>query len=113
MGLTRMALARPIFIFMLMLGAFFIGLLSYNSMRKELNPEVNFGTITVVTAYPGAGPEEINNLISRPVESAVSGVNGIREVTSTSREGVSVVAISFELEINMDTALSDVRSKVE
>jgi hydrophobic/amphiphilic exporter-1 (mainly G- bacteria), HAE1 family len=113
MGLTKTAIARPVFVLMLMLGAVLIGFISYNSMRKELNPEVNFGTITVVTAYPGAGPEEINNLISRKVESAVSGVNGIREVTSTSREGLSIVSIAFELETNMDSALSDVRSKVD
>lgn len=98
---------------MLMLGALLIGYISYGSMRKELNPDVNFGSISVVTNYPGAGPEEINNLISRKIESSVSGVNGIREITSTSREGVSVVSIAFELETNMDTALSDVRSKVD
>lgn len=113
MGLTRAAISRPVFVLMLMLGAILIGFISYNSMRKEENPEVNFGTITVVTTYPGAGPEEINNLISRRVESAVSGVTGIREVTSTSREGLSLVTIQFEMETNMDTALSDVRSKVD
>src|SRR5579862_9685888 len=113
MGLTKAAIARPVFVLMLMLGAILIGWISYNSMHKELNPDVNFGSITVVTTYPGAGPEEVNNLISRKVESSVSGVNGIREITSTSREGVSVVSIAFELETNMDTALSDVRSKVD
>jgi HAE1 family hydrophobic/amphiphilic exporter-1 len=113
MGLTRIAINRPVFVLMLMLGAILIGLLSYNGMRKELNPDVNFGSITVVTSYPGAGPEEVNNLISRKVESAVAGVNGIREITSTAREGVSVVSIAFELETNMDTALSDIRSKVD
>lgn len=113
MGLTKAAISRPVFVLMLMLGAILIGLISYMSMRKELNPEVNFGSITVVTSYPGAGPEEINQIISRPIESAVSGVNGIREVTSTSREGVSVVTIAFELDVNMDTALSDVRAKVD
>jgi len=113
MGLTKAAIARPVFVLMLMLGAILIGWISYNSMEKELNPDVNFGSITVVTTYAGAGPDEVNNLISRKIESAVSGVNGIREITSTSREGISQVAISFELETNMDTALSDVRSKVD
>src|SRR5579862_3159864 len=113
MGLTKAAIARPVFVLMLMLGAILIGWISYNSMHKELNPDVNFGSITIVTTYAGAGPEEVNNLISRKIESSVSGVNGIREITSTSREGVSVVSIAFELETNMDTALSDVRSKVD
>ncbi|HWA83785.1 MAG TPA: efflux RND transporter permease subunit, partial [Fimbriimonadaceae bacterium] len=113
MGLTKAAISRPVFVLMLMLGAILIGFLSYGSMHKELNPDVNFGSISVVTTYPGAGPEEINNLISRKIESAVSGVNGIREITSTSREGISQVSIAFELDTNMDTALSDVRSKVD
>ncbi len=113
MGLTRTAIARPVFVLMLMLSAIIMGWISYNSMRKELNPDVSFGVVTVVTSYPGAGPEEINNLISRPVESAVSGVNGIREITSTSREGLSLVVINFELGTDIDVALSDVRSKID
>ncbi|MFX8036091.1 efflux RND transporter permease subunit, partial [Acinetobacter baumannii] len=78
-----------------------------------LNPEVAFGTVTVQTIYTGAGPEEINNLVSRPIESAISGVNGIREVTSTSREGLSVVTAQFNLETNLDAALNDMRSKID
>lgn len=113
MNFTRAAITRPVFVLMLMLAAVVIGYISYNSMRVELNPEVSFGVVTVSTAYPGAGPEEINNLISRKVEDAVSGVNGIREITATSREGLSVVVISLELSVNADVALNDVRSKVD
>ncbi|MBI3722258.1 MAG: efflux RND transporter permease subunit, partial [Fimbriimonas ginsengisoli] len=113
MGLTRTALTRPVFIFMLMAAAFLLGTLSYFSMRLEQNPEVTFGVVTVSTVYPGAGPEEINNLVSRKIEESISGVNGIREVTSTSREGVSTVVANFDIGINVDTALSDVRSKVD
>lgn len=113
MGLTRAALSRPIFIFMLMAAAFLLGFISYSSMRKELNPEVSFGVVTISTAYPGAGPEDINNLISRKVEEAVSSANGLREVTSTSHEGISSVTATFELSTNIDAALNDVRSKVD
>jgi hydrophobic/amphiphilic exporter-1 (mainly G- bacteria), HAE1 family len=113
MNLTKAAINRPVFILMLMLAAVLLGLLSYSSMRLEQNPEVTFGVVTVSTAYPGAGPEEINNLVSRPIESAVSGVGGLREITSTSREGVSVVVASFELSTNIDAALNDMRSKID
>jgi len=98
---------------MLMVGAFFLGYISYTRMRLELNPEVSFGTVTVTTQYPGAGPDDINELVSRKIEEAVAGVNGIREITSTSQEGVSSVVISLELDRNLDSALSDVRSKVD
>src|SRR5688572_17902244 len=113
MGLTKAALQRPIFILMLMLSAFLIGALSYNGMRKELNPEVNFGVVSVITPYPGAGPDDINELISRKIEESVSGVNGVRDITSTSQEGVSVVTVQLELGVDVDTAMADVRSKVD
>ncbi len=98
---------------MLMLAAILMGIISYNGMRLERNPEVSFGTVTVVTSYPGAGPDDINELISRNVEEAVSGVNGIREVTSTSQEGQSTVVISLDLGVNVDAAMNDIRSKVD
>lgn len=113
MIITRLALSRPVLIFVAMLTLVLAGLVAYRSMRVELNPEVNFGVVTVSTTYPGAGPDDVNELISRRVEEAVSGVNGIREVTSNSQEGISVVTIQLELETNTDIALSDVRTKVD
>ncbi len=113
MSLTRLALTRPVLVFVTMLMLVLAGFVAYRSMRVELQPEVNFGVVTVSTTYPGAGPDDVNELISRRIEEAVSGVNGIREVTSNSQEGVSVVTVQLELETNVDTALSDVRTKVD
>lgn len=111
--MTKIALARPVLIFILVISAILIGTLSFKGMRKENNPEVNFGTITVQTSYPGAGPDDINQLITRKVEEAVSGVSGIREVQGISQEGVSAVVISLELGVSTDVALNDVRTKVD
>ena len=113
MNLTRAAITRPVFILMIILAAFLGGWISYKSMRVEQNPEVSFGTITVVTTYAGASPDDINELITRPIEQSISGVNGIRDITSTSQEGSSVVVVQFELGINENVALDDVRSKVD
>ncbi len=113
MGLTRIAITRPIFILMLMIAAVLMGSIGYRSMRLELNPEVSFGVVTIQTVYPGAGPDEINTLVSRKIEEAVSGVNGVREVTSTSQEGLSSVVVTLELGVEVDPALNDVRSKVD
>ena len=113
MGLTRIAITRPVFVLMMMLAAFGIGALCYKSMRLEQNPDINLGTITVDTTYAGAGPEEVNNLISRKVEEAVSGVAGIDQVTSTSVEGESIVIVTLVIGTDTDVALSDIRSKVD
>jgi HAE1 family hydrophobic/amphiphilic exporter-1 len=113
MNLTRTAIERPIFILMLFVAAVVLGLLGYSGMRKELNPDVNFGVVSINTVYTGAGPEEVNTLVSRKIEEAVSGVNGIREVTSSSEEGRSTVIVRLNLEVDVDAAVNDVRSKVD
>ena len=113
MGLTRTAIQRPVFILMMMLAVVMMGTIGYNSMRLELNPDVSFGVVTVTTVYPGAGPEEVNTLISQKVEDAVSGVADLQQVTSTSQEGVSVVTLQFEVEADIDAALNEVRTRID
>jgi HAE1 family hydrophobic/amphiphilic exporter-1 len=113
MNLTRTAIQRPVFVLMVMIAAIIMGILGYTSMRKEENPDVSFGTITILSIYPGANPEAVATLVSRPIEEAVSGVNGIQTVTSTSVEGRSTVVVQFELSTDIDVALNDVRAKVD
>ncbi len=113
MGLTKIAIQRPVFVLMLMLAVLLIGNMSLQSMRLEQNPDVAFGNINIITVYPGAGPEEVAELVSRKLEEAVSGVNGLREVTSSSQEGVSIVNVQLELGTDVDVALNDLRSKVD
>lgn len=98
---------------MLMFLCVFGGYRAYQGMRKEENPDVEFGTATITTIYPGAGPDEMNTLVSRKIEDAVAGLPGLIELTSTSQEGASVVVMQFEVGTNMDAALGDIRSKVD
>jgi len=113
MGLTKIAIARPVFIFMMMIASVLLGAIAFRSMRVEENPDVEIGAITISTIYPGAGQEEVNTLVSRRLEEAVSGVSGLREVTALSQEGVSVVVANFEVGADMDAALNDVRARVD
>lgn len=113
MGLTKIAISRPVTMLMLMIAVILLGITSYSSMPKELNPDVSFGIVSVFTTYPGATPDEVNNLVSKKIEDGISGVNGIREITSTSLEGQSIVTVSFNLNIDLNNALNDVRSKVD
>lgn len=113
MGLTKTAIARPVLVFMVMLAALIMGAISYQSMTKELNPAVNFGVVTIFTQYPGADPDAVNNLVTRRIEESVSGVQGLREVTGTSQEGVSIVICNFNLDADLGEGLNDVRSAVD
>ncbi len=98
---------------MLMLASVILGLLAYSGMNKELNPDVSFGIVSVLTTYPGASPDEVNTLVTKPIEDAISGVEGIQQITSVSQQGTSIVTINFNLDVNVDNALNDVRSKID
>ena len=113
MGLTSLAIKRPVAILMLIAALVVLGLQGLTRMPAELNPRVDFPTVSVFTTYNGASPSEIETIISKPIEDAVSSVEGIKNVTSVSQQGVSVVSIEFYLGTNLDVAASDIREKVD
>ena len=112
MWLTNVSIRRPIFIIMFVLALIVLGWQARDKMPAELNPKIDFPYVTVQTIYPGAGPNEIETLVSEPIEEAVGSIGNIRNVTSSSQDGISVVAIEFELGTDLDAAAADVRDKV-
>jgi hydrophobic/amphiphilic exporter-1 (mainly G- bacteria), HAE1 family len=88
------------------------GLMSYNSMPINLFPNIDFPIVTIQTTYNGADPSTVESKVTDKIEEAVSGVDGIDKLMSTSYEGFSVVAIQFELTKNLDEATNDVRDKI-
>src|SRR5262245_11125047 len=89
-----------------------LGLVSYTRLNQELFPSLNIPIVTVLTAYPGAGPDDVERLVSRPIEDAVSGIANVDVVSSSSREGVSTVTITFTDSANLDSAATDVERRV-
>ncbi|HEV8354135.1 MAG TPA: efflux RND transporter permease subunit [bacterium] len=113
MNLIRLAIARPIGTLMLCGMVLLIGLVSLFSLPIELLPELSFPRLSVRTDLPGAGPEEVENLVTRPIEETVSAAVGARDVTSSSSEGSSSVTITFPSGTDLDAAASDVRAAIE
>ena len=89
-----------------------LGIVSLGRLGIDLFPEVNFPFVNVLVPYPGAGPEEVETLVTRPIEDAVAGINGVKRVISTSTEGMSMVGIELRLEIDPQAATAEVREKV-
>lgn len=112
MWLTNVSIRRPIFIVMFVLALVVLGLQSRTKMPQEYNPKIDIPYVTVVTTYPGAGPSEIETLLSEPIEKAVTSIGGLKNVTSSSQDGVSAVAIEFELGTDLEAVTADVRDKV-
>lgn len=108
----KFAINRPIATLMYVLTLVFFGYQSFKAMPAALFPNVDFPIVTIKTAYPGAEASTIESQVTDKIEEAVSGIDGIDEVVSTSSDGVSVVTVKFFLERNIDEATNDVRDKV-
>ena len=113
MGVTRLAINRPIAILMLVAAFVVLGLFSYTKLPAELNPKVDFGVVTVVTTYPGTSPTEMETLVTKPIEDSISGVSGLKQISSTSQQGISIVRCEFFIGSDIDTAAADLRQKVD
>ena len=112
MNLSDVAIRRPVFTAMIMVAMMVLGLVAFSRLGVDLFPDISFPIVTVTTPYPGAGPEEIEQLVTRPIEDAVSSLGGVDSVRSTSREGVSLVVISFKIGTDVKMASVDVRDRV-
>ena len=113
MSLPRLAIQQRVTTVMLTVGIVFLGMIAAISIQKELFPPLTFPQITVVTDYANAAPEEIETLITRPLEEAISATNGLRELKSISQEGKSTIFASFSWNENIDFAALSVREKID
>jgi len=111
-NLSDLALKRQITTFMVFIAIVMIGIFSLTKLSIDLLPDVEFPRLTVSVSYPGASPREVETLITEPLERAVSTVQNIEEVSSTSSEGSSSVRIAFAWGTDMTEATNDMRERV-
>ena len=108
----KFAINRPITILMAVMALIIFGIKSYTSMPLALYPNVDFPIVTIQTVYPGADAKTVESKITDKIEEAVSGINGIDKLDSTSYEGLSLVVVKFDLKIDINEAANDVRDKI-
>jgi len=104
---------RPVAVLMVFLAAVVFGYFSLGQLPVTLMPEMSYPTLTVRTEYPGAAPEEVENDISRPIEEALGVVNGLNEISSISRAGVSDVILEFVWGTPMVDAIQNTLEKLD
>lgn len=112
MDLAELSIKRPIFITCLVFLSIVAGLMAFSRLGVDLFPDVTFPVVVISTPYPGAGPEEIETLISKPLEDQVSTISGLKRLTSASQEGMSTVIAEFNLETDFKYAEQQIRDKV-
>ncbi len=112
MTLTELSIKRPTLIVVLFTVLGILGLFSYQQLQYELLPKMTPPVVSVSILYPGASPSEVETSLTKPVEEAVSAIEKIVSITSTSTEGLSVVAIEFSNSANIEKALQDAQRKI-
>ncbi|MBI3303779.1 MAG: efflux RND transporter permease subunit [Deltaproteobacteria bacterium] len=112
MILADICVRRPVFATMLVGSLVVAGWFSYKSLGLDLMPKAEMPVVTVTTTLPGAGPEEVEAQVTKPIEEAINTVSGIDELRSVTREGLSQVIVMFVLEKDLGVAAQEVRDKV-
>jgi HAE1 family hydrophobic/amphiphilic exporter-1 len=113
MSIPRLAIERPVTMFMISAVITLLGALSLTRLPVDLMPEFEQPTLTVRVSYPGVGPLEMEELVTRPMEQAVSAVPGLVRVQSSSSEGNSQVQLNFEWGEDLSEAADEVRTRVD
>jgi HAE1 family hydrophobic/amphiphilic exporter-1 len=108
-----MAIDRPVTTMMFYLAIILLGFVSLRQLSVDLLPNISYPRLSVMTQFPGAAPEEIETLVSMPLESAVSRVPGLRRVESVSQEGVSFLTLEFTWGTDMDFTLLHTREALD
>ena len=113
MRISRFAVHRPIFTIMVVLIAVILGVISLIRLPVDLMPDISYPTLSISCDYENASPEEIEELITRPIEEAMSAVPGAEEVSSISMEGRGTVRVTFSWGTDLDAAANDIRDRLD
>ncbi len=113
MPLPSTSIKRPVTVTMFYLGIALISIYAFSRIGVDLLPNVNVPHLLVQTSYPDATPEEVEKLITEPLESAVGTVNGVKNISSVSKQGISVISVDFTWGTNMDYTMLAMREKLD
>jgi hydrophobe/amphiphile efflux-1 (HAE1) family protein len=112
MNISAIAIKRPVFTVMVTVALLVLGAVGLSRLGTDLFPDVTFPVIAVNIVYPGASPEEVENLVSKPLEDTVVSLNGLDRLVTDSREGLSTTLVFFKLGVDIQEAATLVREKV-
>ena len=109
LSMTKFVLRRPVTTFLVVITLIFFGFMSFTTMKMELLPNMNFPYLIVTTTYPGASPEDVDELVTKPVEEEVSLLSDVKQVRSQSNENFSMVIVRYNYGTNMTKAYDSLK----
>ncbi|NQW27782.1 MAG: efflux RND transporter permease subunit [Flammeovirgaceae bacterium] len=111
-GLSNLSINRPVLAIVMSLVIIIFGVIGFNFLGIREYPSVDPPTISVSTSYTGANASVIESQITEPLEESINGIEGIKTLTSSSRDGASSIQVEFDLEVDLEAAANDVRDRV-
>ena len=112
MTITELSIKRPTLIIVLFTFLGVLGIYGFITLNYDLMPKMSLPMAIVTVIYPGGSPSEVETSVTKPIEDAVSGLDKVKTIRSTSLEGMTLVRIEFDLNVNIDFAIQDVQRKV-
>lgn len=113
MKLHETAVKKPVGISLIFTGIVLIGLMFYRQLPVDLLPDIDINIISVMTSYAGAGADDVEANVTRPLESLLNTTESLKEITSQSRDGMSVIMMEFDYGVNTDNIMNDIRDKID
>ena len=111
--IPRYSVKRPYTVVVAVVLVLILGFVSFTSMKTDLLPDMNLPYAIVYTTYAGASPEEVETVVTRPVEQAMATISNVEQVTSVSGENISTVILEFAQSANMDSVTLEMRESLE
>lgn len=108
----KFSVKKPLTVFVAVIAVLVLGVVAYFRMTPDLLPNMDFPYVVIMTTYPGASPEKVETEVTKPLEQAMSTLENIKEVSSTSRENVSMIMLEFYDSVNMDTIGVDIQQQI-
>lgn len=113
MNIAELSVRRPITVLMVIMAIFLLGFVTLTRLKIDLLPDITLPVVTVTTIYPGAGPEEVESFVTKPIEEVAGLVKNLEEISSYSMEGVSSVIVRFKWGTDIDYGAMELKEKID
>src|SRR5690554_1638566 len=111
--LSKLSVKKPYTVFVAVILILILGAISFINLQTDLLPSLDLPYLMVMTPYPGASPEEVELVVTRPIEQVLATTSNIKNISSISNENSSMVILEFENKVNMDSAIIEVNGSLD
>ena len=111
--LSKFSVKKPYTVIVAVIIVLILGIISFMNLKTDLLPSIDLPYVVIMTSYPGASPEEIEMIVTKPIEQSIATVNNIKNVSSISRENASIVILEFNRDTNMDSAIIEINAMLD